>query len=79
MRRRRRRSRRRREKSGEKENDSFRRECTWEHKVLSESDSVPGAISPTGSPWKQGRITIGKELNLERSDFVFDRQPDEFR
>ena len=35
--------------------------------------------------WKQGHITIGvnsnwvKELKLERSDFVFDRQPDRFR
>ena len=36
-----------------------------------------------GSPRKGGVLAIGEtpaqELNLERSDFVFDRKPDAFR
>ena len=43
---------------------------------------VPGASLSYGKPPKRERITRGetlaKELNLERSDFVFDCQPDAF-
>ena len=41
------------------------REPTWEHKALSGSDSilpaswVIGGVNPIGSPYKQGRVTIG--------------------
>ena len=44
---------------------------------------VLGASLSYGKPPKREHITRGetlaKELNLERSDFVFDRQPDAFR
>ena len=39
---------------------------------------VLGASLSYGKPPKRGE-TLAKELNLERSDFVFDRQPDAFR
>ena len=43
---------------------------------------VLGASLSYGKPPERERITRGetlaKELNLERSDFVFDRQPDAF-
>ena len=44
---------------------------------------VLGASLSYGKPQKRERInrgeTLAKELNLERSDFVFDRQTDAFR
>ena len=63
----------------EEEKNSLQTQPTWEHKALSRTDSI---LCATGNPRKGGVSTRGetlaKELNLERSDFVFDRQPDAF-
>ena len=78
------------EKTGEAEaekNDCPQIEPTWEHEALSGTDSILCArfnVHPMGSPRKGGVSTRGETLerellNLERSDFVFDRQPDAFR
>ena len=69
----------------EEENYSLQTEPTWEHKALSGPIQLPvlGASLSYGKPPKRERITRGetpaKELNLEMSNFVFDRQPDTFR
>ena len=59
---------------------------TWEHKALSGTDSVLCARCKSilwRNPRKGGVSTRGntlaKEMNLKRSDFVSDRQPDAFR
>ena len=65
----------------EAEEDYFlQTEPTWEQKALSGTDSVLCARCKSilwGAPEKGGVSTRGetlaKELNLERSDFVFDR------
>ena len=70
----------------EEENYSLQTEPTWEHKALSGTGSVLCGRCTSilwEVPEKEGVSTRGKtlakELNLERSDFVFDRQPDAFR
>ena len=75
---------RRREEKG---NDSLiQTEPTQEHTALSGTDSILCARCKSilwEAPEKGGVSTRGetlaKELNLERSDFVLDRQPDAFR
>ena len=64
---------------------SLQTEPTWEHKALSGTDSIPCArcmFILWEAPEKGGVSTRGetlaKELNLESSDFVFDRQTDAF-
>ena len=68
------------------ENYSLQTEPTWEHKALSGTVSIFVVLGSSlfyGKPRKGGVSTRGetlaKELNPERSDFVFDRQPDAFR
>ena len=71
----------------EEENDSLQTEPTWEHKALSGTDSILCARCKSilwEKPPKKGGVstrgeTLAKELNLERSDYVFDRQPYECR
>ena len=68
----------------EEENYSLQTEPTWEHKALPEPIQffVLGASLSYGKPPKRERITRGETLAkelLERSDFVFDCQPDAFR
>ena len=69
----------------EEENYSLQTEPTWEHKALSETDSILSARCKSvlwEAPEKgvyQPKERLAKELNLERSDFVFDCQPDAFR
>ena len=67
-------------RKAEEENYSFQAEPTWEHTALSGTDWILGArcnVYPRGSPLKGGVSTRGetltKELNLERSDFIFDQ------
>ena len=68
----------------EEENYSLQTEPTWEHMALSGTSSTPCARcksilweAPQKEVYKpEERLT--KELNLERSDFVFDHQPDAF-
>ena len=75
----------------EEEHYSLQTEPPWELNALSGTDSVLCARckyiiweAPPPSPRKRGGgvsttgETPAKELNLERSDFVFDRQPDAF-
>ena len=69
----------------EEENYSLQTESTREHTTLSGTDSILCDRCKTilwEAPEKgayQLEERLAKELNLERSDFVFDRQPDAFR
>ena len=66
------------------EDYSLQTEPTWEHKALSGTDSILCARCKSiqrEAPEKgayQPEERLAKELNLERSDFVIDRQPDAF-
>ena len=68
----------------EEENYSLQTEPSWEHKAPSGTDSILCArcnVYPRVSPEKgayQPEESLAKEFKLERSDFVFDRQPDMF-
>ena len=69
----------------EDEDYSLQTEPTWEHKALSGTDSISRARCKSilwEAPEKgayQPEERLVKELNLERSDFVFHRHPDAFR
>ena len=68
------------------ENYSLQTEPIWEHKALSGTVSIFFCARFKSILWEAPERgvstrgeTLAKELNLERSDFVFDRQPDAFR